>query len=397
MRIAFVTPEYIHDTFFDGGLANYLHRISLTLKEFGIEPIIVVAGNKTETINHNGIEVRIVNTSPDFWYKALNRITLKKYRLSLMWLHQSRALNNAVQTLHREKPIDLIQYPSYTAPGFWKNKDIPSITRLSSYQPALRIASGNTRPTRDILLSEKIEEIALKRSDYIFGPSYVIAGMVKQATGKDVTVIETPFVPSHAAVDDALYTSLLKGKRYLLYFGKLSRLKGIAAVGDMIFELLDAHQNLYFVFAGQSYNYEGKPIMEYVWERAGTHRGRAVHIGKTPQSQLFPVLENAYAVVIPSLIDNFPNTVIEAMAHKKVVVGTRGSSCEQLIDDGKSGFLCEINDPVSLRSAIEKALALSPSDKTAMEGKAAARIQKLSPSIVGKELVDFYRALLNKP
>ena len=42
MRIAFVTTEYITESdSFDGGLSNYLHKVSLNLVAAGHEPVII--------------------------------------------------------------------------------------------------------------------------------------------------------------------------------------------------------------------------------------------------------------------------------------------------------------------------------------------------------------------
>jgi len=49
-------------------------------------------------------------------------------------------------------------------------------------------------------------------------------------------------------------------------------------------------------------------------------------------------------VVVPSRIDGMPLTVLECQALGKVVVASRVGSLPAMIDDGKSGFLCEPGD-----------------------------------------------------
>jgi glycosyltransferase involved in cell wall biosynthesis len=46
-------------------------------------------------------------------------------------------------------------------------------------------------------------------------------------------------------------------------------------------------------------------------------------------------------VVTPSRVDNCPNTCLEAQALGKIVIGTRQSSLEELVDHGVTGFLAE--------------------------------------------------------
>ena len=46
MRIAITTNEFISEpNSYDGGIANYLYRFSLALKDFGHEPIIFLTSD----------------------------------------------------------------------------------------------------------------------------------------------------------------------------------------------------------------------------------------------------------------------------------------------------------------------------------------------------------------
>ena len=57
-------------------------------------------------------------------------------------------------------------------------------------------------------------------------------------------------------------------------------------------------------------------------------------------------------VVLPSLIDNFPNACLEAMGLGKVVIGTVGTSFDELISEGTTGFLVSPNNPEALADKI---------------------------------------------
>jgi len=99
-------------------------------------------------------------------------------------------------------------------------------------------------------------------------------------------------------------------------------------------------------------------------------------------------------VVLPSRVDNLPNTCLEAMALGRVVVGTRGASFDQLIDDGQNGFLCDIDSPESLRAAVERALALTDAQRATVGASAARRIDELRPEKTIPPLVAFYEAAI---
>ncbi len=172
-------------------------------------------------------------------------------------------------------------------------------------------------------------------------------------------------------------------------------MKGVATIAEIIRPLLEDHPDLFFVFIGKDAGFQGQPIMHEVWKQAGPCRGRALHLGKMQQAQLIPILENATAVVLPSHIDNFPNTCIEAMAAARVVVGTRGTSFEELIDDGVSGFLTEPGDSSDLREKIEKVLDLDARSLDRIGQNARGKTTELSGDFPLLRLVSFYENVVD--
>jgi len=191
-------------------------------------------------------------------------------------------------------------------------------------------------------------------------------------------------------LDDSSYREHLAGKRYGLFFGTVGLLKGVKTLAEVLPALFEHDKQLDFVFVGKQGNFAGRPMLEYVHGQVAPNQQRVTYLDRLPHEKLYPIIDGASVVVLPSRIDNFPNACLEAMARGKIVVGTRGASFEQLIEDGVSGFLCEIDDRGSLQSAIERALAHP--DPDAIGERAKARIAQLRPEIVGRELVRVYQS-----
>jgi glycosyltransferase involved in cell wall biosynthesis len=59
--------------------------------------------------------------------------------------------------------------------------------------------------------------------------------------------------------------------------------------------------------------------------------------------------------VIPSRVDNLPNTLIESLLLNVPVIGSLGASIDELIEPGISGDLVPIGDPTALAGAMLKA------------------------------------------
>lgn len=396
MRIAFLTSEFVTEREIDGGLAHHLHKICLSLTKLGHQSTVIVSSEKDGVIFHNGIEVHRVRVN-DWPLRFLDGITLKQFTRSLTWLYQSRKLNREAKTVHRKNPIDVIIYASHQAPGFFRLKEVPAIVQITSHPVFWRVQDGKPHFSWDRKINVWLEITAAAKADGLFAPSRVLAEIFRKETGKTVAVIETPVTAEVTQTDDQLYRDLLAGRDYLLFFGTLKRMKGVDIIADILFELLEKHPQLLFVFIGKDTRYQpGAMMSDYLRQKAGSHQERVLCPGKVPHEKLYPVLDNALAVILPSRIDNLPNTCLEAMAHKEVVVGTRGASFEQLINDDVSGFLCEPGNSADLLKTIKKVLGLAPEQKEAIGEKASQRVNANNPEKVVSQLVDFCQNFIGK-
>jgi len=393
MKVAIITPEYITEVGFDGGLANYIHNISLGLHENGHAVFIIVASDKNESFELGGVTIVRVKIQTSFlkWFQRLFRGC---FYAPIFWLLQSQKLNEALRELHEANDLDIVQCASYTGTAYFKAEGIPYVTRLSSYQPLLDEANELPK-TFSRLVQHYIERAALQKSDAIFGPSSLITNIVAQKMNKKIKVIESPLHLNNEQ-NPRLYEEQLKHKKYLLFFGSLGLLKGLKEIAAILPELLSEFTDLHFVFIGKDFGYQGQPMIDYVRAQAGEYQNRCVYFGSIKQDELWPILGYSEAVVLPSRVDNFPNACIESMSKGKIVIGTEGASFEQLIQNGKNGFLCEKENPVALLRVIRDVLLLDASTKAEIECKAKATTARLNPEVIASELEFFYRKVINE-
>jgi len=392
MKIAFVTPEFVTEpTSYDGGLSNYLLRVSLALQKLGHTPIIIVENKEvTQVFHYRGIEVHRVKVNyQDIGFKLwkfLNYFNIIKGAEE--WLYSSYVLNRYLLEIIKANKIDIVQYASYRATGYYRIKIRPSVVRISSYEPLYQKEKGDEVNSSSI----KAESSAYLSADGVFGPSRLIAKLIEKDLDLSVSIIETPFELDTFKKDyDDNVSKLLKNKKYLLYWGSLGTIKGVDLIVKIIPEILKKYRDICFVFIGK--HIDRKTELEVV--RESFPNNVFIH-GPMPHSSLYPVIEDACAAVLPSRADNFPNTCIEGMAFGKVVIGTRGTSFEQLIDDGVSGILCQKDDPEDLQVAVERVLNMSEEERKGIGKNAKKRIEQLRPEKVVVELVEFYKKVIDK-
>lgn len=116
--------------------------------------------------------------------------------------------------------------------------------------------------------------------------------------------------------------------------------------------------------------------------------------GTASREQLKGHLREASALALPSLEDNCPMVVLEAMAAGVPVVAAKVGGLPDLIEEGKTGFFCDPLDASSMSRAVEKMLQdRGVANELAACAKDQARM-RFHPSIIAQHHVDIYREVL---
>ena len=396
MNIAYVVPEFVTEVK-GGGLASYINNISQILADLGHNITIIVKSKEDGTINwRNNIKVIRVSVSLD---NVDENVPGSIYR---EW---SRVLNERLIEEHNQGGnFDVVQYANWNAFAFERTA-IPTVVRISSDLPLWRAANRidyDVNAEYDcIKVTDYMEDIALINADEVFGPSELIANIISQRTGKAIKVIESPFYQRKIQSDESVFKQTLLGKRYILSHGMLNLLKGTKLIADNIYDILNFDKTINYVFAGKDCGWkdENEDIInaiDYIKKMAKEHADRIIYLGTLSREQLYPVINNSLFCVLPSRIDNLPNTCIEAMSFGKIVLGTRGSSFEQLITDGENGFLIDRENGNQLVEKIKEILKLSNAKREEVEACAKLRIEKMEPEVVAAQVLQLYRNTLDK-
>jgi glycosyltransferase involved in cell wall biosynthesis len=265
LRIAFATPEYVTEQHFDGGLANYLHRVSRLLADAGHEVHVVTLSPEDESeFEHAGVMV--------------HRIMLGQGWRTLNWLTRYRCL---------------------------------------------------------------------------------------------------------------------EGKRYVLYFGRFQLHKGVQIFSRALPRFLERHPDAHAVFVGRDMETSlSSSMAAFARTQCGTSASRLIMIDNLPHRQLYPIVAGARLVVLPSLVDNLPNTCLEAMGLGRTVIGTIGASFDELIADGVNGFLVPPNDPAALS---EKMISAWSDPRLEEIGAAAKqRMADFAPEKTLGALLTYYSEVMSQ-
>lgn len=235
MRIAFATPEFVTENYFDGGLANYLNRVSKKLADLGHDVHVVTLSSKNEDqFDHDGVMVHRVMLKPA-WH-VFNRLTRYSLTTTLHWLNFSTQAYRKLRELHRREPFHLIQYPSYSSCGLFSIPLLRTahVVRASSYQPACNDVAGVKR-NFDSTLVERLERLQYKLTRNVHVPSRTTQQMlVTKSAVNNARLIRSPFYVETLTWDFEIYDQFFKDKKYVLYFGRFQMHKGFHTLAQAL-------------------------------------------------------------------------------------------------------------------------------------------------------------------
>jgi len=119
-----------------------------------------------------------------------------------------------------------------------------------------------------------------------------------------------------------------------------------------------------------------------------------VYGGMADREQLKQQLREATALALPSLEDNCPMAVLEAMAAGVPVVAAKVGGVPDLIEDGVTGFFCDPTDARSMAVAFEKILGHNSTIAAITNRAKQDALARFHPKAVASQHVRIYEEVL---
>lgn len=390
MKIVFLIDYLPDPTTPGGGLQNYTIRIAEQLHARG-EDVCVITRHGTGFENYP-FDVRKVSVS----YKekkilqALKTVTLHKFDNSLTQIQDAWAVRRECRLI---QDVDIIQSPNYKYPGlFVQNHKSKLVVRASSHRASW---TEESKPSLDTRLTSWLEKRLFIRADAVFAPSKHLAGMLEAELGRRVDVVFTPIPTLAHDEDPGWYDAHLSGRKYILYFGTMLERKGLFLLAEALRLVWKEYPEILLVLAGPDLIVDGRSNLERFMKIIGEKRQDMIHANNLPQAQLFPVIRQSHFVVLPSLEDNSPNSMLEAMALGKAVLGTTGSSLDEFYPPACQDLLVPRGEVEPLAAKIASLWNL-PDARLNEYGKALKQHvdEHHSPAAAAAALLEFYRRIL---
>lgn len=399
MHIVFLIHAFPVNGLATGGAGNYVANMAQIMQKNGHKVSVITEAQEDSSVNWNGIDIHYITATKGFKNTGKQMSVCKKVMKNL-W--RSIWYNRKVKQIDQNSKIDIVQSVNAYGIALFRRKNIPYVIRLSSYPP---LWGGAEREQYDFeaclktrRLDEELQLLAMKRADKVISPSKLIGDITAERIGKTIDIVESPVLIENINHLQLNEPELENGK-YFVTFGANENRKSIRMLAEKIDNILDKYQDMKYVIIGRNklIRYQGDYAMtaDIFAEKIVRNKSRFVFMGEiSDRKRLFSIVKNAAVCILPTRIDNLPNTVLEAMALGKIIISTDKTSVEQLVTDGENGFLIKVDDADGLMEKLDQVMKLSAEEKDRITKAAKQRVENLTPEKVYCKMMEIYADIL---
>jgi glycosyltransferase involved in cell wall biosynthesis len=159
----------------------------------------------------------------------------------------------------------------------------------------------------------------------------------------------------------------------LVFAGRLTAQKSL----HVALEALARNEGVSLVVAGEG---EERPELERRAADLGLD-GRVRFLGPQPRERVLELLRAGDALLLSSSWENFPHTVVEALAVGTPVLATAAGGVAEVVEDGRNGLLVPPGDAAALAAAIGRFFA-EDDLRAALRSAAAPSVASYAPEAI---------------
>jgi glycosyltransferase involved in cell wall biosynthesis len=377
MKYWLLTTEF--PPLYGGGISTYCYFTTQMLASKGHQVTVFVPDWNTPTdLISETDNIRIIRFAP-------NRTNTKDFMGYIAFLSYEFA-HVVGDYLKKESCPDILETQDYQGIGYYLHmyklfgyehfRDLTVVTSI--HATALSYMKVNKEPIYKLpgFWMGEMEKFSVLASDLVITPSnYIIDRLAEdfRIRDREVNLVRYPIRSTSPKPEFSFE------RNNIMFFGKMVYTKGGFHLIEYFKTLWDQGFTHSLKIIGETnlhLHLEDMNAMDYINSKYQKYidEGLLIFTGKLQLAEAQEHLKKAHIVIIPSLIDNFPYTVMETMLEGKLVLASRQGGHSELVEDGQTGFLFDHTQPQTFFTQLQKALALTDEEISSFGKKAYEKI-----------------------
>lgn len=265
-----------------------------------------------------------------------------------------KLLCRIVENLKKLKPQLVYVTPNACGGAFYKDFIVVQLIKLLGYKVVVHYHNKGVATRQDKWLDDKLYRRFFKDLKVILLAEALYQDVKKYVKREDVFICPNG-IP--ATLGDASVAERYNAVHRLLFLSNLLETKGVYVLLDALTILKERGYSFICDFVGgETTEIDIKKFSEEVEKRGLSEF--AIYLGKKYGEEKNEEYAKSDIFVFPTFYPNecFPLVLLEAMQQGLPCISTNEGGIASIIDDGKTGFLVEKQNPVQLADMIEMLL-----------------------------------------
>lgn len=397
MKYWLITTEFppIHG----GGISTYCWHTAKMLAENNHDVTVFINDFSVKSVKVEPLSpgIRTIRFKPEQLSDA--KVLGFEARLSMEFAHMVGL------QMDKEGPPDILETQDYLGIGYYIQQKkfllYPNFERLNIivtvHAPSYLYLKYNQVPHYKFpaYWTGEMEKSSIMMADLVISPSNYIIEELKsdlRIGAKKPIQIFNPFRVDRNS--DVL--SFVKDD--IVFFGKLTPQKGCLEMLSYLTRMWDNgfKKSISIIGGGAHFFYPaGEDMLSYVKKKYSQYikEGLIKFEGNLKPNQLWERLKKAHVIITPSIVDNLPYAVLEAMSIGKTVLCSANGGHTEILNHEESGFIFHHEKEYSFENELLKILSLSNKELETIGKNAIEAIEKnCNYSIVCSQKVEAFQA-----
>jgi glycosyltransferase involved in cell wall biosynthesis len=398
MRIALINAEYPSRDG-QGGIASYTYTLANALAaQNHTVHLLVRKGTRPDpldpAIRFHSFDFRgapLLQRLKDFLYR----------KGPILWEQgQARGVRELLLELHRHEGIDIAEIPDYGGLAYECAQPLPFPVVVAFHTPTELVDTLNKQPfSRAQRRWHRFESKAIHNATAYRCPSETLKSFACERYGIPPSAIAHIKNPLSIKLFEKIHRTYhaSNDRIDLLFAGRLEYRKGIDILAGVIRDILAVDPRITMTFAGETMLRNGPLYRLRIENKLSVdERKRVWFLGPVNRSELIVLYCRSTMLLMPSLFENAPYVLLEAMAAGLPVIGADAGGIREIVRHRENGLLFSLDNPSTLVACITEFVNNPPLAAACAERAYADVGAKYAPEKIATDSVAFYQSIVNK-